>query len=74
MLLSHPWEGCSLSLIVERMTPPIDNSFLPFLLNWWIDGFDYLSDSNKFGTLCPTTVTNVKTVAFAEAICRRGDS
>ena len=58
MLLSHPWGGCNLSLIVERMTPPISNSFLPFLLNWWVDRFDYLPYSNQLGTLCPTTVTN----------------
>ena len=58
MLLSHPWGGCNLSLIVERMTPPISNSFLPTLLNWWVDGFNDLPYSNKFGTLRPPTVTN----------------
>ena len=40
------------------MSQPIDNSFLPTLFDWWIFGFDYLSNSNQLGALCPTTVTN----------------
>ena len=40
------------------MSQPIDNSFLSTLLDWWIFGFNYLSNSNKFSTFCPSAVTN----------------